>query len=46
MQQFELNKKNGAGANKAYIKFQEEQYLKYFASEREKIDGINIPIHK
>lgn len=28
--QFNLNKKNGGGANRAYIKFQEEQYNRYF----------------
>lgn len=28
--QFEANKKKAAGANKAYIKFQEDQYNKYF----------------
>jgi len=30
MNLFIRNKKNGAGANKAYIKFQEEQYKKHF----------------
>lgn len=30
---FEENKKNGAGANKAYIQFQKDQYNKYFNSE-------------
>ncbi len=38
MEQFNLNRKNGAGANKAYIKFQEDQYKKHFAN---KIEGIN-----
>ena len=37
MKQFNLNRKNGAGANKAYIKFQEDQYKKHFA---EKIESI------
>ena len=35
--QFEKNRKMGAGANKAYIKFQEDQYNKYFADKIESI---------
>lgn len=44
--QFEENKKKGAGANKAYIKFQENQYLKYLVSKEEKIEEIPAPAHK
>lgn len=35
--QFEKNRKMGAGANKAYIKFQEDQYNKYFAEKLESL---------
>lgn len=35
--QFEENKRKGAGANKAYIQFQEDQYNKYF---KDKIETI------
>jgi len=35
--QFEENKRKGAGANKAYIQFQEDQYKKYFADKLESL---------
>jgi uncharacterized protein YdhG (YjbR/CyaY superfamily) len=37
MEQFNLNREKGAGANKAYIKFQEDQYKKHFADKIESI---------
>lgn len=37
--QFEINKFNAAGANKAYRKYLEQQYNKYF---KEKLENLNI----
>lgn len=40
MKQFNENKRKGAGANKAYIKFQEDQYKKHFFCESPEINDL------